>query len=405
MSQLLQLIRTGGLTLAWLAVGFSLAILMTAIVPIIPWARLYAIDVVPNFAPWFFLAAIVGLMTGIGAHAWRKTNMTTWLILASSIATLVAAGVISHLLYIAGSNGARINLIHTFSLRDFGNGAGPDESRIYSRPNGEALRLDIYRPPEKSRGELSPVMFVIHGGGFVEGSRTFGATNMRWYADRGWTVIATDYRLARTGRPTWNLATRDVECALAWTAAHSNELGIDINRLTVSGSSAGGTLAMAAAYATDAALPDRSCGPHVPKVANVVVKVPLIDVVGSWYQTGELRDLQRSILTRYLGGSPTQFPDRYAAADPRRFLGPKIPPTLILGGADDPIVPPGGAVDFAHKANASGAIVKHVIFPYSGHDFNTTFGSITNQAVLQICAHFMIEHDKSPSNPEAIASR
>jgi acetyl esterase len=398
-SRLLQVFRTGFLTVAWLLVASCLFILFSAVFPVIPFARIYATGIVPNYAPWLFLWALVGLSAGMLMHAQRKTRATLSLVVAASIAILTAAGVMLHLLYVAESNGARINLVKTLSLRDFGDGAGPDESRIYSRPQGEALWLDVYHPHKRPPGQLSPVLFVIHGGGFAEGSRTFGATNMRWYADRGWTVIAVDYRLARAGRPTWNLATRDIECALAWTEVNASGLGIDITRLTLSGGSAGGTLAMAAAYATDAARVDPSCGPHVPKVAAVMVKVPLIDAVGSWNQHDELRDVQRSILTRYLGGSPEQYPARYAAADPRRYLGPDIPPTLILGGADDPLVPPAGALDFARGANASGANVRHILFPYSGHDFNTTFGSITNQAVLQICARFMIDHPRVLPGP------
>ena len=50
-------------------------------------------------------------------------------------------------------------------------------------------------------------MVSVHGGGFFQGSRSFGAANLRWYADHGWTVISIDYRLARDDRPTWNLAT------------------------------------------------------------------------------------------------------------------------------------------------------------------------------------------------------
>ena len=150
---------------------------------------------------------------------------------------------------------------------------------------------------------------------------------------------------------------------MAWTAAHAGALGVDINRLAVTGGSAGGSLAMAAAYTAGTVRADPACGPHIPRVAAVVVKVPLIDAVGSWQHPGELRDLQRSYLTRYLGGSPEQYPARYAAVDLRRQLGPNNPPTLILGGAEDSLVPPEGAKDFTRKAQALGNSVRLILFP------------------------------------------
>ena len=199
-------------------------------------------------------------------------------------------------------------------------------------------------------------------------------------------------------RPTWNLATRDVECALAWTAANAKELRIDVNRIALTGGSAARTLAMSAGYLANAKKADPDCG-KVPHVAVIVAKVPLIDVIEAWYHGSELRDEQRSYLVRYIGGSPQEFPERYAAVDVRRFQFPTNPPTLIVGGASDPLLPPEIATDFMRKANAAGLEVHQILFPYSGHDFNTTYSSLTNQAMRQIVARV---HHRSRSGAESL---
>lgn len=396
-----QLFRTGSMTIAWLLVVPCLVILFGAIVPIVPWLRVYAVSMVPNHSPWLAFCSLAGLFMAMIAHIRRRSAMTRALIGVGGIAVVAAAGVMLHLFAIGLRNGVWAYPIQALSLRGSGEGAAPDASRVYAHPDGAPLWLDIYRPHGAEPATLSPVMVVVHGGGFFEGSRTFGAANMRWYADRGWTVISLDYRLADATHPTWNLAADDVRCALAWTAAHAGELAIDINRLTLSGTSAGGSLSLAAAYAPGTALPDPACGPRVPHVAAVIVKVPLIDPVDSWNRPGELRDLQRSYLTRYLGGSPQQYPARYAAVDLRRLIAPGNPPTLILGGADDPLVSPEGAMDFTRRATAAGNTARLILFPYSGHDFNTAYGSITNQAILQIVAQFMADHASAPAKPPA----
>lgn len=403
MTQIWQLLRTGSLTIAWLLVLPCIVLLLSAIVPIVPWVRIYASGVVPNHVPWLLLLSIAVLVVGLLAHSRRRTGMTRYLIAVASVAALAAAWVMSHLLYVAISNGARIDLLKTMSLREYSESAGPDETRIYARPQGEALSLDIYHARRTSPKALSPVLLVVHGGGFVEGSRSTGAANMRGYANRGWTVISIDYRLARPDRPTWNLAIADVRCALAWTGANAATLGLDLKRLTISGASAGGSLAIAAAYESGAKNPDPSCGPTIPRVAAVVVKAPLIDVVGSWQHAGELQDQQRRYLTQYIGGPPEQYPERYAAVDLRRHIRPQNPPTLILCGTNDPLLPVAAAKDFARRAEAAGSQVQLVMFPYSGHDFNTTFGGIANQAVVQIVSQFTIDHKVGPQAPSAAA--
>jgi len=392
----LRLVRTGLMTVAWIMVLPCLAILLGAIFPVVPWFRIYAVDIVPNHTSWFFLWSIAALLIGLLANQFRRSRLTLGLVVTSVVAILLTAGVMLHLLYVAPSNGAQINVVKALDLREFSTGVRPDDSRVYVRRPDEDLSLDIYHPARRDADGLSPVFVAVHGGGFFQGSRTFGAANLRWYADHGWTVISIDYRLARDDRPTWDLATRDVLCALAWTAAHASELRIDIDRLTLSGGSAGGTLAMTAGYLANAGRASSACGPKLPHIAAIVVKAPLIDFAGSWNLHGELRDEQRSYLTRYIGGSPKAYPDRYAAVDLRRMRFDTNPPTLIFGGAQDAILPPGAATDFTRQANAAGLEVDQILFPYSGHEFNTTYDSITNQALRQIGAQFLIDHQAGP---------
>lgn len=391
-----RLFRTGTMTVAWLLVVPCLVILFGAIVPVVPWLRIYAVSVVPNHSPWLVFCSLGGLFIGMLWHIRGRTRMSLALVGVGGIATMATAAVLIHLFAVGARNGVWTYPIQALSLRDFGEGASPDESRIYAHADGAPLALDIYRPRDTAPGTLSPVLVAVHGGGFVEGSRTFGAANLRWYADHGWTVISIDYRLASATRPTWNTAADDVRCALAWTAAHAGELGVDINRLALSGTSAGGSLSLTVAYAPGAAAP-AACGPYMPRVAAVIVRVPLIDPIDSWNRPGELRGLQRLYLTRYLGGSPQQYPARYAAVDPRRLIAPGNPPTLILGGAEDPLVSPQGAIDFTRRATAAGNTARLVLFPYSGHDFNTTYSSMTNQAILQIVSQFMVDHGSGPA--------
>jgi acetyl esterase/lipase/fucose 4-O-acetylase-like acetyltransferase len=390
----LRLARTGALTTAWIVIVPCMALLLSVLVPIVPWLRIYASSVVPRFASWIFIASLSALFIALLCYALGHSRIARATIEVTALSTLVAAWVVLNLLYVAETNGAKIDFVAVLSMDTISEG-GPDVSRIYARPGGDAQWLDLYLPPVRS-SLASPVIIEVHGGGFVEGSRAIGAANMRWFADRGWTVVSVDYRLASADRSTSDLATADVECAMVWVRSHAGELNIDLNRLVLSGSSAGGSLAMDAAYATNAGLATPSCSGPLPRVAAVIAQAPLVDAIAAWNYSGEWQEKQHFYLTSYFGGSPAQYPERYKDFDFRHRLHPSNPPTLILGGSQDPLISPNGSEILARNAVHSGLEMRRIMFPYSGHNFNARANSITNQAVVQIIRDYIIEHGAGP---------
>lgn len=389
MTGVAALARTGMLTIAWLVLLPMLALLFGAMIPIVPWLRIVASDIVPNRVTWIFLVAVTIAVIAWLAHRARPTALTRALLTVAGVTAIGATIVIVHLLQVAAANEAEIDLPSTLSWREFSEAAQPDRSLVFARPQGEPLWLDLYRPTDVAVGPPRPVLLVVHGGGFIEGSRRVGAANMRRYAERGFIVISIDYRLARPDRPTWNLATRDVRCALRWVVSHARKLHADPDRVTVFGVSAGGNLALAAAYTVEDGGADRSCGPRSPSIAAVIVKAPLIDPLASWWRPGELQDQQRLYMTRYIGGPPEAYPARYAALDLRRLVAPGKPPTLILAGENDPLLPIASVEAFATRSAASGNSVDLVVLPYAGHNFNTAYHSIANQLTMETITRFM----------------
>jgi acetyl esterase len=98
----------------------------------------------------------------------------------------------------------------------------------------------IYRPLETSAPV--PGILYIHGGGFIIGSvetEHGGAAAMA--IDTGAVVVSVDYRLAPEHPFPGPL--HDCYAALWFLSAEADELGVDVDRLAVSGGSAGGGLA------------------------------------------------------------------------------------------------------------------------------------------------------------------
>lgn len=135
---------------------------------------------------------------------------------------------------------------------------GPIEVFWYDPSPGE-------QGPEK---QGRPALLHIHGGGMVIGSARqmpHGPSNLA--ASIGVPVASVEYRLApETPFPG---PQEDCYAALLWLAANSAELGIDPQRIGVTGESAGGGLAAAVAQMAR----DRSG----PKLAAQILIYPMLD--------------------------------------------------------------------------------------------------------------------------------
>jgi acetyl esterase/lipase len=98
--------------------------------------------------------------------------------------------------------------------------------------------LDIYSP---SNAKGAPVVFWIHGGGWQAGDKTSVQQKPKWFTDKGFVFVSTNYRLL----PEVDMGTliRDVAKAFGWMEKHVAEYGGDPKRVLVAGHSAGAQLA------------------------------------------------------------------------------------------------------------------------------------------------------------------
>jgi acetyl esterase/lipase len=98
--------------------------------------------------------------------------------------------------------------------------------------------LDIYSPPGAKN---LPVVFWIHGGGWQAGDKADVKLKPKWFMDKGFVFVSTNYRLL-PGVDMGTL-TRDVASAFGWVHRHVAEYGGDPKRVLVGGHSAGAQLA------------------------------------------------------------------------------------------------------------------------------------------------------------------
>lgn len=118
----------------------------------------------------------------------------------------------------------------------------------------EACLLDTYRV--ENGGEKYPVLFYIHGGGFVAGDKHYRRAHSRWLANQGYFVVNVNYGLCPDYKFPEPL--RHLVYALNWVGENAEKYNLDLDKLVVSGDSAGGYYAtVLACIATDKALQER----------------------------------------------------------------------------------------------------------------------------------------------------
>jgi acetyl esterase len=116
-------------------------------------------------------------------------------------------------------------------------------------PDGNTINLRIVRP--QGAGPL-PCVYYIHGGGMASMSCFDGNQRVwaRLIAHEGVTVVMPDFRNSVTASSSPEVAPypaglNDCVSALKWTSANAERIGVDPERIVVSGESGGGNLALA----------------------------------------------------------------------------------------------------------------------------------------------------------------
>lgn len=136
-------------------------------------------------------------------------------------------------------------------------------SAINDRNQTEALKLDLYRPAGDTATDR-PAVVMVHGGGFVGGSKESFRGRAEDLALRGYVVVSIDYRLAtvpigRTpGQPPSAAylkavtdAKHDAQAAVRWLRANAGTYGIDPDRIGITGGSAGAVTSLTVAWGSD----------------------------------------------------------------------------------------------------------------------------------------------------------
>ena len=241
---------------------------------------------------------------------------------------------------------------------------------IYLKSGGTAFTMDVLRPAKPNK---AAVVFIVSGGWISDHSmiKSIGADIEKSVADGGFTVFSVVHGAA----PRFKIAeiVEQVRTAVRFVHEHAADYGIDTNRVGVLGISSGGHLALMIAGSADS------------PVSAVAAIAPPTDLA-NWGKPGFMvtDNPFMSKLSSPLGFDPKgPKGDMEAQAkklSPITFVNPKYPPTLIVHGDDDKIVPLQQAQTMDQALTKTGVEHKLEVIPGGGHD-GKTFGIGVMKAV------------------------
>ncbi len=239
--------------------------------------------------------------------------------------------------------------------------AGPTEPEAVTWRSGNAtVHGLLWRPQDRGRSGTGkpPMLVIVHGGPTGQALADWNPRAAYWL-DRGWTVLAPDYR-GSTGHGreyAQALAGRWGELDVADVAAGIRNAGrrgwCDPKRVAVSGGSAGGLTVLLL------------CALH-GELVNAGVS--LFGVTDLFELAASTHRFESRYLDRIVGVLPADA-DRYRDRSPVTHASKVEVPVLVLQGSDDKVVPQSQADSMVDAMRKAGANVEYKVYEGEGHGF------------------------------------
>src|SRR5215218_4674021 len=269
--------------------------------------------------------------------------------------------------------------------------------------SGRKLLCDLWQPPAGVPASGLAIVYLHSSAWYILDKDAGTRPLFRHLAAQAHLVVDVAYRLfPETDIPGM---VADAKRAVAWLKHHAAELEIRPDRIVLAGGSAGGHLALLAAYAhDDPILTPVELGGSDPSVCAVVSLYGQADLAAHYDHTSQQKvcrpndpqpdwdapppqwmrrvfgpdagrlGLQHMTVAGRLdwlvGGTPSEVPDRYARLSPIHHVHPGCPPTLLLHGRQDEMAPVAAMRHLRQRLQQAGVPVTAMYLPHTDHAFD-----------------------------------
>ena len=231
----------------------------------------------------------------------------------------------------------------------------------YSVANNYECKLDVYT--KRTVTTPLPTVLLIHGGGWVGGTKEGALMMALPYLEMGLAVVNVEYRLAKSSLAP--AAVEDCRLALRWVFKNAKEYGFDTTKIIVTGGSAGGHLALMTGML------EAADGFDMPKDWDYSGVQPKAAVIINWYGITDVKDLlagpNKQNYAVYWIGSQLHKDELAQRVSPLTYVRKTLPPILTIHGDKDGLVPYDHAVRLHAKLTAAGVPNQLITVPGGNH--------------------------------------
>ena len=219
------------------------------------------------------------------------------------------------------------------------------EKLLYKKTNEGELNLFVYKPLKFDIKKKHSCIVFFHGGGWNSGNPEQFQRQSRYFASRGMVAISVEYRIRNKHGTSPIQAMEDAKSAIRFIRSNTKLLSIDPNKIAAAGGSAGGHLA---AVAGNIDLFDNSNEDlTISSKPNLLILYnPVLHYGRKW-----------------------GWIDNPSNASPYDNLSEGSPPTIILTGTQDKIVPVELIENYKKRMEAVGSRCDVIFYKDAEHAF------------------------------------
>ena len=236
-----------------------------------------------------------------------------------------------------------------------------DEDVVIGKAGTRDLLADIFLPPKVEKDR--PAILVVHGGGWLEGDKS----QLRGYgillSRLGFVCMCNSYRLS--DEALWPAQIQDINCAIRYLRTNANDLGLDPNRIGITGNSAGGHLSlMAAAQGYDKEFEGEGGNNQVTSEVKAVCAIYPPTTIKNLTHIDPLENAFLMLMGKEAEQSA------YDKASPMNYVTKEYPPTMLIHGSSDSLVKLKDSTDFYEALIAANRPAELHIFSEEEHAFD-----------------------------------
>lgn len=203
------------------------------------------------------------------------------------------------------------------------------ENITYKKTKTSKLKLDVYKPKAKTKKETYPAVLLIHGGGWLVGSKENQRIMGQHLALNGYVGIPVSYRLGFEAP--YPAAVNDLKDAIIWIKRHAKKHQINPDKIAVLGTSAGAQLATLVGVTPNAPLYSNHS-----RISNEVQAIVNVDGIVSFIHheaAAESKPGKHSMAGIWLNGEKEENFNLWKEASPLEYVNSQTPPTLFINSS------------------------------------------------------------------------